>query len=152
MKQLKQLLKESFLMNIVYKYRMVRFKHYWKKRNTNNKTTVNCIFSPEIVTVGNNTYGELNIVSFRNITRLFIGNFCSIGQNVNFILDAGHTLNNISTYPFKTALLNYKNEEAISKGNIIIDDDVWIGFGATIMSGVHIGQGAVIAAGHFFMS
>lgn len=31
MKQLKQLLKESFLMNIVYKYRMVRFKHYWKK-------------------------------------------------------------------------------------------------------------------------
>ena len=136
MKQLKQLLKNSFLMNIVYKYRMVRFKHYWKKRNTNNKTTVNCIFSPEIVTVGNNTYGELNIVSFRNVTRLFIGNFCSIGQNVNFILDAGHTLNNISTYPFKTALLNYKNEEAISKGNIIIDDDVWIGFGATIMSGV----------------
>ena len=62
-------------------------------------------------------------------------------------MDAGHTLNNISTYPFKTALLNYKNEEAISKGNIIIDDDVWIGFGATIMSGVHIGQGAVIAAG-----
>ena len=57
--------------------------------NTNNKTTVNCIFSPEIVTVGNNTYGELNIVSFRNVTRLFIGNFCSIGQNVNFILDAG---------------------------------------------------------------
>ena len=93
---------------------MVRFKHYWKKRNTNNKTTVNCIFSPEIVTVGNNTYGELNIVSFRNVTRLFIGNFCSIGQNVNFILDAGHILNNISTYPFKTALLNYKNEEAIS--------------------------------------
>ena len=134
MKQLKQLLKESFLMNIIYKYRMVRFKHYWKKRNTNNKTTVNCIFSPEIVTVGNNTYGELNIVSFRNVTRLFI-------------VDAGHTLNNISTYPFKTALLNYKNEEAISKGNIIIDDDVWIGFGATIMSGVHIGQGAVIAAG-----
>lgn len=147
MKQLKQLLRESFLINIVYKYRMVRFKHYWKKRNTNNKTTVNCIFSPEIVTVGNNTYGELNIVSFRNVTRLFIGNFCSIGQNVNFILDAGHILNNISTYPFKTALLNYKNEEAISKGNIIIDDDVWIGFGATIMSGVHIGQGAVIAAG-----
>ena len=55
MKQLKQLLKNSFLMNIVYKYRMVRFKHYWKKRNTNNKTTVNCIFSPEIVTVANNT-------------------------------------------------------------------------------------------------
>ena len=37
--------------------------------------------------------------------------------------------------------------EAISKGNIIVDDDVWIGYGVTIMSGIHIGQGAVIAAG-----
>ena len=37
--------------------------------------------------------------------------------------------------------------EAISKGDIIVDDDVWIGYGATILSGVHIGQGAVIAAG-----
>ena len=37
--------------------------------------------------------------------------------------------------------------EAISKGDIIVDDDVWIGYGATILSGVHIGQGAVVAAG-----
>ena len=36
--------------------------------------------------------------------------------------------------------------EAISKGDIIIDDDVWIGYGATILSGVHISQGAVVAA------
>lgn len=89
MKQLKQLLKNSFLMNIVYKYRMVRFKHYWKKRNTNNKTTVNCIFSPEIVTVGNNTYGELNIVSFRNVTRLFIGNFLLDRAECKFYIGCG---------------------------------------------------------------
>ena len=37
--------------------------------------------------------------------------------------------------------------EAISKGDIIIEDDVWIGYRSTILSGVHIGQGAVIAAG-----
>lgn len=37
--------------------------------------------------------------------------------------------------------------EACTKGDIIVDDDVWIGERATIMSGVHIGQGAVIAAG-----
>jgi serine acetyltransferase len=37
--------------------------------------------------------------------------------------------------------------EAFSKGNIVIDDDVWIGYGVTILSGVHIGQGAVVAAG-----
>lgn len=37
--------------------------------------------------------------------------------------------------------------DATSKGSIIVDDDVWIGYRATIMSGVHIGQGAVVAAG-----
>lgn len=37
--------------------------------------------------------------------------------------------------------------EAVSKGDITIEDDVWIGYGATILSGVKIGQGAVIAAG-----
>ena len=37
--------------------------------------------------------------------------------------------------------------EATSKGDIIVDDDVWIGQRALIMSGVHIGQGAIIASG-----
>lgn len=147
MKRIKQVLKENFLMIIILKFRFLKFRWYWKKTNKNNQTTANCIFPPEIVTVGNNTYGELNIVTFRSLTKLFIGNFCSIGQKVYFILDAEHTLDNISTYPFKTALLNDKNEEAVSKGDIVVDDDVWIGFGSIIMSGVHIGQGAVIAAG-----
>ena len=41
----------------------------------------------------------------------------------------------------------HEYSERFSKGNIEVDDDVWIGYGATIMSGVHIGQGAVVAAG-----
>ena len=40
-----------------------------------------------------------------------------------------------------------EEQEGTSKGNITVDDDVWIGFRSTILSGVHIGQGAVIAAG-----
>ena len=40
-----------------------------------------------------------------------------------------------------------ENSEAMSKGDITVDNDVWIGYGATIMSGVHIGQGAIVAAG-----
>ena len=47
------------------------------------------------------------------------------------------------TYP----LIDDVKINSRSKGAIIVDDDVWIGYGATIMSGVHIGQGAVVAAG-----
>ena len=53
----------------------------------------------------------------------------------------------ISTYPFKAKVAKTDRDEAFAKGDIIVDDDVWIGYGATILSGVHIGQGAVIAAG-----
>ena len=43
--------------------------------------------------------------------------------------------------------LHTENGESFGRGDITVDDDVWIGFHATIMSGVHIGQGAVVAAG-----
>ena len=55
-------------------------------------------------------------------------------------------MSGVSTYPFKKLML-HGEQEAISKGDIIIEDDVWIGYGAIILSGVHIGQGAAIAAG-----
>lgn len=147
MKEIRDIIKRSFCMKLILKTRLLKLQKNWRKFNNNNQTTVNGIFPLEVVTVGKNTYGELNVITFRNITRLIIGNYCSIAQDVHFILDAGHSLNKISTYPFKSALLNMKNEEALSNGNIIINDDVWIGYGATILSGVHIGQGAIVAAG-----
>ena len=52
----------------------------------------------------------------------------------------------ISSYPYRVWITNEK-QEGVSKGNIIVDDDVWIGFRSTILSGVHIGQGAIVAAG-----
>ena len=55
-------------------------------------------------------------------------------------------MNTISTYPFKEKNFGAVNE-ALSKGDIIIGDDVWFGTNALICSGVKIGQGAVIAAG-----
>lgn len=54
-----------------------------------------------------------------------------------------HSITGIMTYP----LIDDVKINSRSKGAIIVDDDVWIGYGATIMSGVHIGQGAVVAAG-----
>ena len=103
-------------------------------------------FNPEIVKVGNYSYGELNIISFNNTSCLTIGNFVSIAQNVYFLLDVEHNTKTISQFPFKAKILR-TGDEAKSKGNIHISDDVWIGYGAKILSGVTINQGAIIASG-----
>lgn len=104
------------------------------------------VFNPKIVSMGKGSYGELNIVSFNDQSHLYIGNYVSIAQHVTFLLDVEHKTSTVSTYPFR-AKVQKSGDEAGSKGDIIIDDDVWIGYGATILSGVHIEQGAVIAAG-----
>lgn len=68
---------------------------------------------------------------------------------MEFLVAQEHAPDRISTYPFKQMFGSTSKEyrEATSKGNIIVDDDVWIGFNAIILSGVHIGQGAIVAAG-----
>ena len=119
----------------------------WHKLHPNSDTTPMNDFDFEHVLIGKGTYGELNVVDFGGNAKLIINNYVSIAQHVSFILNAEHYTDHISTYPFKVKILRTQNTESFSKGNIIVDDDVWIGYGATIMSGVHIGQGAVVAAG-----
>ncbi|HBI63202.1 MAG TPA: acetyltransferase [Lachnospiraceae bacterium] len=70
-----------------------------------------------------------------------------MAPKVAFILSADHYTSYISTFPFKVKALGIAETEGVSKGNIIVDDDVWIGYGSAVLSGVHIGQGAVVAAG-----
>lgn len=77
---------------------------------------------------------------------LNIGSYCSIAQKVSFIMNNEHRMDTFSSYPFKHYFTKDKDPEALSKGGINIGDDVWIGFGATILDGVTIGTGAVIAA------
>lgn len=143
----KSLIKYTFLNEIRRIFLLNRFRRKWSKRNPNNETIPNTIFDMNTVDVGDYSYGELNIVSFDNKTNLHIGKYVSIAQNVTFLLDVEHHTDHLMTYPFKAKILLYPQPETFSKGDIVIDDDVWIGYGATIMSGVHIGQGAVIAAG-----
>lgn len=118
----------------------------WKRKNKHNETAPGNIYNIDCVKVGKCTYGRVSVLVFNDNYKLEIGNYCSIGPNVTFILSADHYLNHISTFPFKNKIIG-NIKEGISKGNIQIDDDVWIGNGVTILSGVHIGQGAVIAAG-----
>ena len=134
----------SFILNKIKLYKMQR---YWRKKNQHNTTFAVNMFNSDLVKVGKATYGGVKVLSFNAEQKLFIGNYCSIGPEVVFILSADHPLNYISTFPFRVKCLQNSECEGISKGDIILEDDVWIGYGAIILSGVHIGQGAVIGAG-----
>ncbi|MCR5391083.1 MAG: CatB-related O-acetyltransferase [Lachnospiraceae bacterium] len=148
---LKQRLKKTSLYYI-YRHRkdiikLEKFRERICRRFPDNSIIPMNVFPEDVLSVGRFSYGELNVVTFSDKTKLTIGNCVSIAQNVTFILDAEHHTDTISTFPFKVQALHLCESEAFSKGDIIIDDDVWVGYGATILSGVHIGQGAVIAAG-----
>lgn len=119
----------------------------WRKANTHNFTDILNKVPMDRITVGNNTYGWLDVSFDGNPDEYVeIGHFCSIAPNVTFIASGGHPYTNLSTYPFMVMLLG-EPCEALCKGKISVGDDVWIGYGATILSGVSIGQGAIIGAG-----
>lgn len=118
----------------------------YRKRNKHNHTTPANVFDIEKVTVGKETYGSLYVLTFNDENKLKIGHYCSIAPNVAFLLSAEHSIDRISSYPFRVKMAGAPLE-GISKGDIVVGDDVWVGYGTTIMSGVRIGQGAVIAAG-----
>jgi acetyltransferase-like isoleucine patch superfamily enzyme len=119
----------------------------WKKKNPHNFTGLARKFDIDKVTVGKYTYGSLHVQTFDNVNeKLVIGSYCSIADDVSFLLGGEHFYDGFSTYPFRK-FFRKGNENTGSKGPIIVGDDVWIGYRCTILSGVTIGQGACIAAG-----
>lgn len=125
---------------------LYRFNKKWRSINKHNRTNVSNLFNYQQVEVGKGTYGNLYVLSHGTDSKLKIGHYCSIAPKVSFVLQSDHCLHRFSTFPFKV-MGGVSKYEAISKGDIIIDDDVWIGIGSTILSGVHIERGAVIGAG-----
>lgn len=124
------------------------FKNKWRKLNKHNLTEAGIIFPVENVEVGNRTYGELKVRVFHECScKLKIGSFCSIASNVVFLLCAEHDMKRVTTYPIETFILNKKETGRLSKGDIIVEDDVWFCENVTVLSGVRIGKGAVISAG-----
>lgn len=87
-----------------------------------------------------------------NNDRLIIGKFCSIACGAKFLFNgANHTLKSLSTYPFPVFAEEWELQNPITqawenKGNIVVGNDVWIGFEAVIMAGVTIGDGAIIGS------
>lgn len=86
-----------------------------------------------------------------NQDRLIIGKFCSIACGAKFIFtSANHSLHSLSTYPFPIFYDEWELDGRevtsawVNKGDIVIGNDVWIGYEAVILSGVQIGDGAII--------
>lgn len=123
------------------------FAKIFRENNLNNEVELlnDCDISK--IKVGKRSYGSIKVeMNIEESEQLVIGNYCSIGPDVKFILSSEHPYKGLSTFPFKVKL-GLQKLEAKSKGSIVIDDDVWIGLGSIINSGVHIGQGAIIASG-----
>ncbi|NHN89187.1 CatB-related O-acetyltransferase [Acetobacter conturbans] len=99
--------------------------------------------------IGEHTYGAPNVIE-TEYAGLEIGRFCSIGPNVTLIL-GNHRSDLVTTYPFKTLAhfwptASEGQDDHTSRGDIVIGHDVWIGANATVLSGVTVGCGAIIAA------
>jgi virginiamycin A acetyltransferase len=83
--------------------------------------------------------------------KLIIGKFCQIAKGVEFMMNgANHQMNAVSTFPFYI-FEGWEQpvpplEKMPLKGDTVIGNDVWIGQNATILPGVHIGDGAMIGA------
>lgn len=128
----------------------------WTLQNTHNNVTPKNSFDMKRVKIGSYSYGALELFTYNsNNTNdiLEIGNFVSISSNVKFFLDEHHQSKTFTTFPLKSIFFGMQNfDDAISKGSIIIDDEVWIGANSTILSGVHIGKGAIVATGSVVVS
>ncbi|MGL5328930.1 MAG: Vat family streptogramin A O-acetyltransferase [Peptostreptococcaceae bacterium] len=84
--------------------------------------------------------------------KLIIGKFCAIASGIEFIMNgANHRMNSVTTYPFNIMANGWeKSTPALGdlpyKGDTIVGNDVWIGQNVTILPGIKIGDGSIIAA------
>ena len=128
-------------------HKSYRREMQWRRQNKDNYTVLKNASALNYVHVGRMTYGDIDAHrAGKNDAQLYIGSFCSIAKEVTFFLSGNHSLETVSTYPFEYYCF-HEEPASLSKGNIVIGDDVWIGYRAVVLSGVHIGQGAVVAAG-----
>lgn len=133
---------------IIRRIEFIKIKRYWKRKNQHNSTSLGSISNKQAIdfikkggiVVGKNTYGVINVdYTCGDTERLIIGDNCSLGK-CNFLLGGGHDYQRITTFPFI-------NEPATSKGPIVVENDVWIGDAAWVLSGVTLKKGSVIGTG-----
>ena len=98
--------------------------------------------------IGEWTYGEPLIKSWDQNSTLTVGKFCSIAEGVTIMLGGEHRSDWVTTYPFAEVVFQESElKMGHSKGDVNIGNDVWICLNALILSGVNVGNGAIIGAG-----
>lgn len=127
--------------------RLSRFHRFriWKKYGDETKYH----FCDSHFSIGNFTYGIPHIAVYDPNAHLHIGKYCSIANGVTIMLGGQHHSEWASTYPFykRTDIFNNAiGMKDIPARDTHIGNDVWIGRNATILSGVNIGDGAIIGA------
>jgi len=102
--------------------------------------------------IGDYSYGAPIVRMFEVPARLIVGKFCSIAQGSQFLIGGNHRTDWVTTYPFIRRRAQWPGFAADladllpSGGDTVVGSDVWIGTDATILSGVRIGDGAVVGA------
>ena len=127
----------------------MNFLKKWLAKGKNKNPFTRDLINKKNIEVGTYSYGEPQIHRWSEKYRVRIGKFCSIADDVHLLVDGNHRSDWISTYPFGRLLDNFpeNREHPTGKGDIEIGNDVWIARSAVILSGISIGNGAVIAAG-----
>ncbi|WP_052639600.1 CatB-related O-acetyltransferase [Zavarzinella formosa] len=97
--------------------------------------------NPRTITLGRGSYfaSPPTVLAYGDKTRISVGKYSSIATGIRFIIDADH-------YPKRVTTAWRPGDVSGTKGDIRIGNDVWIGAYATILSGVTVGDGAVIGA------
>ena len=144
---LKAVLRERYIYyRQLYDFLTFKKNFYCKYKGTNIVPTKE--FDLDRVEIGRYSYGNLNVNMWAGGTqKLTIGSFVSIATEVLFVLGGVHTYKRISSFPFKSFVLEGSDDADETRGSIVIKDDVWIATRSMILSGVTVNQGAIIAAG-----
>ncbi|WP_425580097.1 CatB-related O-acetyltransferase [Streptomyces polychromogenes] len=94
-----------------------------------------------------------NVLYHYGPEKLVIGKFCALGTGVRFIMNgANHRMDGPSTFPFPIMGGDWARHVDLitglpGRGDTVVGHDVWFGHGVTVMPGVRIGHGAIVAAG-----
>lgn len=97
--------------------------------------------------IGLGTYGMPVVYDWGEGSTLSIGSYCSIAGNVQIFLGGQHRIDWVSSYPFPAYLPEAAHiaEFGGTRGDVLIGSDVWLCSSCTILSGVSVGHGAVVA-------